>query len=148
MVELAPWRAVEAQHVASTRRTLVTVLMSIAARWRTDFEDEERQAFQALKTMVTTPKREMTQEERDVVSVFLTSSDEMARLISLPLWIHQEAAAVWKTGAKFSERQALDLEAACKIVILSSLPVRLSTLAATALANIKWPHPAAPGTIY
>jgi site-specific recombinase XerD/transcriptional regulator with XRE-family HTH domain len=135
-------------HVASTRRTLVTVLMSIAARWRTDFEDEERQAFQALKTMVTTPKREMTQEERDVVSVFLTSSDEMARLISLPLWIHQEAAAVWKTGAKFSERQALDLEAACKIVILSSLPVRLSTLAATALANIKWPHPAAPGTIY
>jgi hypothetical protein len=72
----------------------------------------------------------------------------MARLISLPLWIHEEVEPIWKRDDKLSESQALKLESAAAIVILSSLPVRLSTLAWTALANIKWPDPARPGTIY
>jgi len=135
-------------HVASTRATLVETLMSVAVRWRPDLEDEERQDFQALKTMVTVRKTEMSPEEREVVQAFLTNSEDMARLISLPLWVHQEAEATLKTGASLGQTQALALESGVAIAILSSLPVRLSTLAATALSSIKWPDPRAPGTIY
>jgi integrase len=72
----------------------------------------------------------------------------MARLISLPLWIYHDAEKDRKSGVAINVPHALEVESALPILILSSLPVRLSTLTHTALSQIHWPDKDRAGWIY
>jgi hypothetical protein len=136
-------------HVTSSRQTLVGHLMSAAVRWRTDLDEVDRRTFRGLQRLVSVRQTEMKQEDRETIEPLLMSSKDMARLISLPLWLYEEAERERKQTRKVSVEWALKLESALPILIMTSLPVRLATLTQTALANIRWPQdPCLPGNIY
>lgn len=138
-----------ADHVTSSRQTLVSHLMSAAVRWRADLDGEERSIFQAMKRLVSVRRTEMSQADRATIEPLLMSSKDMASLISLPLWIYEEAERERKKTGKVSVELALKLESALPILIMTSLPVRLATLTQTAIADIRWPQdPCLPGNIY